>query len=116
MDYFFLDTLSFYAPNIMEALLYAVAIVLALMASKYLKPLLRNKVVEVLAKNAVLFVEQTYKDLHGEEKLNMALEALSELLAKYKLKVTAAEMKLMIEAAVAKFNNVFAGQTDTITE
>ena len=116
MDYFILDTIAFYAPNLMEAILYAVAIIMAIMASKYVKPLLRNKVVEVLAKNAVLFVEQTYKDLHGEQKLNMALEALSEALAKYKVKISASEMKLMIEAAVAKFNNVFSGTANKLTE
>lgn len=116
MEHIMFEMVAYYAPQIMETVLYALAIVLAIAASKYIKPLLKNKVVEVLANNAVLFVEQTYKDLHGADKLVKALESLSDALARYKIKVTAAEMKQMIEAAVAKFNNVFAGQTDTITE
>ena len=109
MNYVILDTLCYYAPNIMEAVLYVIASILALVASKYVKPLLRNKVVEVMAKNAVLFVEQTFKDLHGVDKLGKAFEAMSESLARYKIYVSADEMKQMIEAAVAKFINGVSG-------
>lgn len=116
MDYFILDTLAFYAPNIMEAILYMVAIALGMAARKYVGPLLLNKVVEICARNAVLFVEQTFKDLHGEDKFNKALETLSETLARYKIKISAAEMRLMIEAAVGKFNNAFSGKTNKLTE
>lgn len=60
-----------------------------------------------LARLVVQFVEQTCKHLHGAEKLNAALETLAELLAQKKINATAAEMKILIEAAVAEFNEVF---------
>lgn len=52
-------------------------------------------------------VEQIYKDLHGEEKLDKAFEAASEMLEAQKIPVTALELKMLIEAAVGSFNGVF---------
>ena len=60
-----------------------------------------------LAKLAVQFVEQTCRELHGEQKLNAALAALSELLAQRKIRTTAQEMRILIEAAVAEFGGAF---------
>ena len=107
MKYILFEMVAYYAPQVMEAALYVIAIVIGIVAGKYIRPLLQNKVVEVFARNAVLFVEQVYKDLHGEDKLNMALEQLSVRLTKWKINISAAEMKFMLEAAVAKFNNAF---------
>lgn len=109
MEMIIFEMMAYYAPQIMQAVLYLIACILATAASKYIKPLLQNKVVEVFARNAVLFVEQTCKDLHGDDKLNKALEQLSVKLAAWKINVTADEMKFMLEAAVAKFNDVFKG-------
>ena len=107
MEMIVFEMVAYYAPQVMEAALYIVAIVIGVMAGKYVKPLLRNKVVEVFARNAVLFVEQVYKDLHGDDKLNMALERLSASLKKWKINISVEEMKFMLEAAVAKFNDAF---------
>ncbi len=56
----------------------------------------------------VQFVEQVFQNLHGEDKLNKALEQAEMLLAKKGIKFDADEMKVFIEAAVAKFNEAFA--------
>ena len=111
MEMIIFEMLAYYAPQLMDAALKLVAIILALFAAKYIKPLLQNKVVEAFARNAVLFVEQTCKDLHGDDKLNKALEKLSAKLAKWKIHITTDEMKEMLEAAVAKFNAVFEKTT-----
>lgn len=52
-------------------------------------------------------VEQIYKDLHGEDKLNKALEAASEMLKAQGVPVTDLELRTLIEAAVGSFNGVF---------
>lgn len=66
-----------------------------------------TKIKRDLADTVVQFVEQVYKDLHGEEKLNAALAAFSELLAEKGIHVTDIEMRVLLEAAVAKFNGAF---------
>lgn len=107
MEMIIFEMVAYYAPQVMQAVLYLIACILAMVAGKYLKPLLQNKVVEICARNAVLFVEQTCKDLHGDDKLYKALTRLSAQLTKWKIQITAEEMKFMLEAAVGKFNQVF---------
>lgn len=111
MEYLLIEMVSIYAPQLLEALLYLITGVLILAANKYLKPILQNKVIKTIAKNVVLAVEQTYKDLHGEQKLNKALESFSEMLAARHIKISANEMRVMLEAAVGELNGVFAGMT-----
>jgi hypothetical protein len=72
-------------------------------ADKYLN----DKAKRDVAKTVVQAVEQIYKDLHGEEKLNKALESASEMLAEKGITVTELEMRMLIEAAVSEFNKAF---------
>lgn len=67
----------------------------------------KNDQTKTIVKTAVRAVEQMYKDLHGEEKLNMALAGASEMLAEKGIEVSEFELKWMIESAVGEFNNVF---------
>jgi hypothetical protein len=78
------------------------------LADKYLN----DKTKKDVAKTVVQAVEQIYKDLHGEEKLNKALESASEMLAEKGIVVTELEMRMLIEAAVAEFNKAFEEKTE----
>lgn len=60
-----------------------------------------------IARTVVAFVEQVWKDLHGQDKLLKALEKAKELLGKKGITFDADEMMVLIEAAVAEFNEVF---------
>lgn len=68
---------------------------------------LNNKIKKDVAKTVVQAVEQVYKDMHGEEKLNKALESASEMLAEKGITITDLEMRMLIEAAVGEFNKAF---------
>ena len=59
---------------------------------------------QALAMTVVMFVEQVYQNLHGNDKLSLAIEALSDQLAAYNITITKSEMRMLIEAAVAEFN------------
>lgn len=76
-------------------------------AKKLCKKYLNDNTKKAIAKAVVLFVEQVYKELHGKEKLQKALERASELLAEKGIKFSALEMETLIEAAVAEFNKAF---------
>lgn len=78
------------------------------LADKYLN----DKTKRDVAKTVVQAVQQVYKDLHGEEKLNKALESASEMLAEKGITVTELEMRMLIEAAVSEFNNAFEKKQD----
>lgn len=60
-----------------------------------------------VVKTVVQSIEQIYKDLHGEEKLNKALESASEMLSIKGITISEFELRIMIEAAVAEFNDAF---------
>lgn len=85
------------------ALFSAVAMGLKTLCTKYIN----TEIKQNLAKTAVQAVEQVYKDIHGEEKLNKAMEYLSATLNEYGITISTTEMKVLLEAAVGEFNKVF---------
>lgn len=86
-----------------------IGIVLKNLYTKYIN----DKTKQAVAKAAVQFVEQVYKDLHGEEKLNEALVAAEEMLAEKGITISALELRVLVEAAVAEFNDAFHKVTET---
>ena len=59
---------------------------------------------KVVVENAVRFVEQVYKDLHGKEKLEKAGEQVSQILASQGINLSDAEINMLIESAVYGLN------------
>ena len=60
-----------------------------------------------IARTVVHSVEQMFKKIHGEEKLNEALKLAEQLCAAAKIPFDAAEMRVLIEYAVSEANHVF---------
>lgn len=77
------------------------------LAAKYLNDQTKQNVAKVV----VQAVEQAWKALHGPDKLDKALELAAELLEKKGIHFDAAEMEILIEAAVAEFNDAFHSGT-----
>lgn len=67
----------------------------------------KEKLYLSLAATCAQAIEQIYKDLHGEEKLNKALEAFSEMLEVRGLSLSPLEMRMYLENAVGAFNSAF---------
>jgi hypothetical protein len=63
--------------------------------------------VKEIARVVVKFVEQVYKDIHGEEKLDKALEAFAEMLNNKGITISELEMRVYLESALAEFNEAF---------
>lgn len=111
----FTEIINIYAPAILKLLVIAVFGALGILLGQ----LLNTGVKQIIAKNAMLFVEQTVKDLHGEAKMLEALKTAEQLLAKWKIKFDIKEMRILIEAALGAFNrgvNKGAGVTIVTTE
>ena len=70
-----------------------------------------EKVVEKVVGYCVQGVEQLYKDLHGEEKLNKVIEAVTDILNEKGITVTDLELRMLIESAVGSFNDNFKKTT-----
>lgn len=63
-----------------------------------------NDTAKAVVEDAVKFVEQVYTDLSGKEKLQKATEQVAEVLASKGIKITAAEINMLIESAVYGLN------------
>ena len=112
--------ISEYGTTILYAVLTALAGYIGIFVKKLYTKYVNDKTKQAVAKTVVQAVEQIYKDLHGEEKLNKALEAASEMLAEKGITITDLEMRMLIEAALAEFNKAFeqgnADSTDGAAE
>ena len=103
----FAEFISEYGTTILYTIITAIAGWLGIVFKNLYTKYINTKTKKDVAYTVVLGVEQIYKDLHGEEKLNMALAAASEMLAEKGIKVSELEMKMLIEAALAEFNDAF---------
>ena len=98
-----LEIIHMYGGEILGTVLVCLFGVFGMMAKRILDTPLKVQ----LAKIAVQFVEQTCRTLHGGDKLNAALTALSDLLAEKHIHATESEMRILLESAVAEFNAAF---------
>lgn len=103
----FVEIINMYGAEILGTLLVTLFGIFGMIAKDLAAKYLDTDTKRTLAKVVVQFVEQAYKHLHGEDKLNAALAVLSDLLAEKKIYATETEMRVLIEAAVAEFNEVF---------
>ena len=103
----FAEFINTYGMEILYAILTAIAGYIGIVAKNLVTKYLNDKTKQAVAKTAVQFVEQVYKDLHGEAKLNVALDAFASMLAEKGITITDLEMRVLVEAAVAEFNEAF---------
>lgn len=109
----FAEIINMYGAEILGTLLLALAGIFGMIAKSMAAKYLDTDTKRNLAKVVVQFIEQAYKNLHGQDKLDAALLTLSQLLAEKKIHATEAEMMVLIEAAVAEFNEVFKKPVDS---
>ena len=107
--------ISEYGTAILYMIVTGVFAYLGVQAKKMADKYLDDKAKKDVAKTVVRAVEQVYKDLHGEDKLNEALIAASEMLAEKGITVSDLEMRMLIESAVAEFNKAFE-KTEALPE
>ena len=103
----FVEFINTYGLQLMYMVVTAIAGYLGIVVKNLVQKYLNDKTKRDVAKTAVQFVEQVYKDLHGDEKLMEAMKAASAMLAEKGITITELELKVLLEAAVAEFNEAF---------
>lgn len=103
----FVEFINTYGMELLKLAATAIFGYLGLVAKSMLKKFADDKTKRAVVKTVVQGVEQLYKDAGGEEKLNKAIEAASEMLAEKGITITELEIRMLIEAAVAEFNDAF---------
>lgn len=105
------EFISQYGTTILYAILTAIAGYLGIVIKRLYEKYINDKTKQAVAKTVVQAIEQIYTDLHGDEKLNKALESMSEMLAEKNIHISELEMRMLIESAVAEFNDAFNKKT-----
>ena len=111
----FTQFINEYGTTILYTILTALAGYIGIWVKSLYTKYINDKTKQDVVKTCVSAVEQLYKDLHGEEKYNKVVESVSEMLMEKGITITDLELKMLIEAAVGEFNEVF-NSTPTITE
>lgn len=96
-----------YGTQLIGLIMLAVLGSIAYAAKQIVRTYLNDETKLGIAKTVVRFVEQVWKELHGQDKLQKALEKAEEMLRKKNIPFDADEMMVLIEAAVQEMNEVF---------
>ena len=98
-----------YILEIIAAILTGIASFIGIKIKKVYEEYVNTKVKKDVVDSTVKYIEQVYKDIHGEEKLNKAKEKALEWLNEKNISVSDTELEILIESAVNGFNNGLKG-------
>lgn len=101
------EFIATYGMEIISVIISTIIGYLAIGVKKLADKYINDNTKKSVAKTVVQAVEQIYKNLNGEEKLNQGIAYMSELLTEKGIKATETEIRLLIEDAVGEFNEVF---------
>ena len=99
-----LNTLQPYLLEIIVAALTGIATFIGTKVKKIYEEKVNTETKEKVVNTVVNAVEQLYKDLKGEEKLNKCIENATAMLNEKGIAVTDLELRMLIESAVNGFN------------
>ena len=100
----FKDFINTYGVSILYAILTAIAGYVGIFLKNYFQKYVNDKTKRDVVRTCVKAVEQIYKNLHGDEKLNKCIEAVSSMLGEKGINITDIEIRMLIEAAVNEMN------------
>ena len=97
--------------EILGAIITAIAGYIGVVLKNLYTKYINDKTKQSVVKTCVQAIEQLYKDLHGEEKLNKVIETATDMLAEKGISITDLELRMLIESAVGEFNDNFNKDT-----
>ena len=107
MENLLMQFINTYGVAILYALLTAAAGLLANAVKNLYRKVADDRTKRAVARTVVMAVQQLYKELDGPDKFNMALDSMTEMLNEKGITISALEARMLIEAAVGEFKNVF---------
>lgn len=92
-----------YGLQILYTILTAVASYVGVQIEILYKKFINDKTKKNVVEDCVKATEQIYKDIHGEEKYNKAVESITEILNNKGITITDIEIKMLIESTCQSF-------------
>ena len=103
----FTNFVAEYGTTILYAIVTAIAGYLGVVVKNLYQKYINDQTKKDVVSTCVKAVEQLYKDLKGAEKLDKACESASLMLAEKGVTVSDLELRMLIESALAEFNEAF---------
>lgn len=107
--------LSDYGTTILYTIITAIVGFIGLLIKQVLTKYMNEDTKRKVVRTCVQAVEQLYKDLHGDDKYEKVAQSVKDMLTVKGIAITDLELKMLIEAAVAEFNDVFNLTDETKT-
>lgn len=101
------EILTTFGKEIVTLIVWLIFAALGFAAKKIANRVIDTKEKRELAEDVVTFIEQKYKDLHGADKFNKAVEYFTQILTERGISTSTAEVQTLIESAVGAFNDIF---------
>lgn len=101
------EILATYAMEIIKVIALMIFTIIGVSAAKLQAKYINTETKRKVVATTVAYIEQVYKDLHGDEKLARALAVAASILSQKGIKTTDEELKVLIEAAVKKMNDAY---------
>lgn len=99
------EFLTTYGVTILYTILTGVASFIGLKVKNIYEKHVNDKTKRDVVESTVKYVEQLYKDLKGEEKLEKAIEGITEILNEKNITISEIELRVLIEATCNSFKN-----------
>lgn len=93
-----------YGVTLLYTILTGIAGFLGICIKNLMQKYINDKTKRDVVNTCVKAVEQLYKDLHGPEKYEKAVEGVTEMLAEKGITITELEIKMLIEATCSEFS------------
>lgn len=101
--------------DIISAIVIALAGYVGLVAKRLYNKYVNTEIKKSVATTVVKATEQIYKELHGDDKLNKAMEDAAAILLENGIKVSERELRILLESAVNEFNQVIVLEGEALT-
>ena len=101
------DFISNYGEAILSTIITVIAGWLGIFVKRLYQKYINDQTKKDVVATCVRAVEQIYKDIHGEDKLNKCIESASDMLAEKGIKISDLEIRMLIESAVNAANKSF---------
>lgn len=104
------EFIATYGTTILYTVLTAIASYVGLAVKRVYEKYVNDKTKKDVVETTCKYVEQLYVDLSGEEKLAMAINGATELLAEKGIMISEVELRMLIEATVNSFKKSIGGE------
>lgn len=108
METFIKDFINTYGTTILSTIFTVLAGYIGIVVKKLFQKYVNDQTKKDVVATCVNAVEQLYKDIHGEDKLNKCIESVSNMLSEKGIKISDLEIRMLIESAVNAANNSFS--------